>query len=353
VRDIISHRRGAAALVAASAIWGLWNSGYKYAVSGLPIAIVLAVMLLTAAAALWAVVLIRGRGRVTSRQLRQIALAGLLDPAISYAALGIGLTHVAATTSAMFDGTEACFVVAFAALIARRSPGIRAITGVLLSAAGIALLGATRSVVGLSVWDLLVLAGVASAALCNVLTDRVLDDDLDPLTVTAYQMGFAALCALPLLAWHWQARETIGCTAGPLSYWAVAIASGAALAAAFLLYNYAIAQVPVTTAGMILNTIPLFGVVAAICVLGERITWAQGAAAAVILIAFCLFEEGTVESDTVQAEPLQPEPVQAEPVQAEPALPDALEHAEPGISRTPVLGAAATSENLSLQPAEV
>jgi drug/metabolite transporter (DMT)-like permease len=184
---------------------------------------------------------------------------------------------------------------------------------VLLSAAGIALLGATRSVVGLSVWNLLVLAGVASAALCNVLTDRVLDDDLDPLTVTAYQMGFAALCALPLLGWHWQAGERIGRTAGPLSYWAVAIASGAALAAAFLLYNYAIAQVPVTTAGMILNTIPLFGVVAAICVLGERITWTQGVAAAVILIAFCLFEEGTVQPDT----------------------------------------AAATSENLSLQPAEV
>lgn len=159
MRDIIRHRRGAASLIAASAIWGLWNSGYKYAVSGLPITTVLAVMLLTATAALWAVVLIKGRGRVTSCQLRRIAVAGLLDPAISYA---IGV----------------------------------------LSAAGIALIGATRSVVWFSVWDLLVLAGVASAALCNVVTDRVLGDDLDPVTVTAYQMGFGALCVLPLAGWR-------------------------------------------------------------------------------------------------------------------------------------------------------
>ena len=40
---------------------------------------------------------------------------------------------------------------------------------------------------------------------------------------------------------------------------------------------------------MILNTLPVFGVAAAIAFLGERITWAQGAGAAVILLAFFLF----------------------------------------------------------------
>jgi len=42
---------------------------------------------------------------------------------------------------------------------------------------------------------------------------------------------------------------------------------------------------------MILNTIPVFGVIAAISILGERITWEQGVGSAVILIAFFLFEE--------------------------------------------------------------
>lgn len=88
---------------------------------------------------------------------------------------------------------------------------------------------------------------------------------------------------------------------------------------------------------MVLNTIPVFGVVAAICVLRERITWVQGVAAAVILIAFCFFEEGAEE----------PEPMPAESVQ-----PDTAELAEHVISRAPVLGATTTGENPGWRAAE-
>jgi drug/metabolite transporter (DMT)-like permease len=211
----------------------------------------------------------------------------------------------------MLDGTEACFVVAFAAIIARRSPGPRAVSGVLLSAAGVAVLGGTHSLLGIGPWNLVVLGGVACAGLCNVLTDRVLGDDVDPLTMTAHQMGFAALCTLPLLAWQAAAG---GVTGGPVARpadWAVAVASGIALAAGFLLYNYAIVRVPVTTAGMILNTLPVFGVAAAIAFLGERITWAQVAGAVVILIAFFLFEEGGDKAEETHAPRAQHSPVPA------------------------------------------
>jgi drug/metabolite transporter (DMT)-like permease len=218
---------------------------------------------------------------------------------------------VEATVSAMLDGTEACFVVAFCAVIARRSPGPRAVIGVLLSAAGVAVLGGTHSLLGIGLWDLVVLAGVACAGLCNVLTDRVLGDDVDPLTVTAHQMGFAALCTLPLLAWQWQSGGTIGGTAARPADWAVAVVSGIALAAGFLLYNYAIVRVPVTTAGMILNTLPVFGVAAAIAFLGERITGAQVAGAVVILIAFFLFEEGGDQAEDTRVPRAQPSPVPA------------------------------------------
>ncbi|HJZ09929.1 MAG TPA: DMT family transporter, partial [Trebonia sp.] len=96
--------------------------------------------------------------------------------------------------------------------------------------------------------------------------------------------------------------------------WAVAMASGIALAAGFLLYNYAIVRVPVTTAGMILNTLPVFGVAAAIAFLGERITWAQVAGAVVILIAFFLFEEtGDPAEDAHDARPVPRSPAPAIP----------------------------------------
>jgi drug/metabolite transporter (DMT)-like permease len=293
MRDIIRHKGGVLPLIAASVVFALWNTAYKYAVDTLPVAVALSVMLLAAAAALWAVTLVKGRQRLTKSQLRRIAIAGIIDPALGYAAIGVGLAHIDATVSAMLDGTEACFVVAFGAIVARRGPGSRAVLGVLLSAAGVAALGGTRSLLGIGPWELLVLAGVACAGLCNVLSERILGDDVDPLTMTACQMGFAALCTLPLLAWQWQAGEAIvAAPARPAAAWAVALACGVALAAGFLLYNYAIVRVPVTTAGMVLNTIPVFGVAAAIAILGERITWAQVAGAAVLLVAFLLFEEG-------------------------------------------------------------
>jgi drug/metabolite transporter (DMT)-like permease len=303
MRDIIRHKGGVLPLIAASVVFALWNTAYKYAVDTLPAAVALSVMLLAAAAALWAVTLVKGRQRLTRSQLKRIAVCGIIDPALSYAAIGVGLAHIDATVSAMLDGTEACFVVAFGAVVARRAPGSRAVLGVLLSAVGVAALGGTRSLLGFGPWELLVLAGVGCAGLCNVLSERVLGDDVDPLTMTACQLGFAALCTLPLLAWQWQAGEAIAAAPARPAAWAAALACGIALAAGFLLYNYAIVRVPVTTAGMVLNTIPVFGVAAAIALLGERVTWAQVAGAAVILVAFFLFAEGNAQAKAPRPAP--------------------------------------------------
>jgi drug/metabolite transporter (DMT)-like permease len=337
MRDIIRHRGGVVPLIAASVVFALWNTAYKYAVDGLPVMTVLSVMLLTSAAVLWAFTLVKGRRqRLTPGQLARIALAGVIDPALGYAAIGIGLSHIDATVSAMLDGTEACFVVAFGALIARRSPGSRAVLGVLLSAAGVAALGGTRSLLGTGPWELLVLAGVACAGFCNVLTERVLGDDVDPLPMTAYQMSFAALGTLPLLLWQSQAAGGIGGPVALPAAWIAAMACGIALAAGFGLYNYAIVRVPVTTAGMILNTLPVFGVAAAIAFLGERITWAQVVGAAVILIAFFLFEEGGEQAvDTPAMAPaLEPAPPPAPVPASASVLPPPAPHLGPKAAST-------------------
>ena len=98
MRDIIRHRGGVVPLVAASVVFALWNTAYKYAVDGLPVMTALAVMLLTAAAALWAVTLLKGRQRLTAGQLRRIAVAGMIDPALSYAAAPIRLSSSWALT---------------------------------------------------------------------------------------------------------------------------------------------------------------------------------------------------------------------------------------------------------------
>ena len=110
--------------------------------------------------------LVKGRQRLTRRQLRRIALAWARSTRpLSYAAIGVGvgLSHIDATVSAMLDGTEACFVVAFGALIARRAPGSRAVLGVLISAAGVTTPRRRALLLGIGPWGLLVLGGVACA----------------------------------------------------------------------------------------------------------------------------------------------------------------------------------------------
>jgi hypothetical protein len=93
MRDIIRHQGGVVPLIVASVVFALRNTAYKYAVSGLPVMTVLAVMLLTAAAALCGCAVARGRQRRTRGQLSRIAVVGMIDPAIGYAAIGLGLRH--------------------------------------------------------------------------------------------------------------------------------------------------------------------------------------------------------------------------------------------------------------------
>src|SRR6201995_5811635 len=115
MRGMIKLRGGVMPLIAAALVFALWNTAYKYAVDGLPVGTVLGVMLLVAAAVLGAFARFRGRLKLTRGQLRKIAVVGIIDPAAGYAAIGAGLSHIDATVSAMLDGTEACFVVAFGA----------------------------------------------------------------------------------------------------------------------------------------------------------------------------------------------------------------------------------------------
>jgi len=292
---VIRHRGGLLPLLIASIVWGVWNTADKYAVSGLPVVTVMALMLVTATAVLWTVLLVTGRERPRPGQLRRLALTGLFEPAIGYGAIGLGLVHVQATTASLMDGTEACFVVAFVALHRHRRPALRSVAGVALSAAGVAALGGVHVVFGLGPGDLLVLGGVAAAALSSVIASRVLED-LDAIVTTTGQFSFGLLFMIPLLAWQWAARGSLTTPATRPLDWAVAtVVCGGGLAVAFLLYNSAIARIPVTAAGVIINVSPLFGVAAAVGFLSERVSRWDVIGAVLILSGIFLFAEHDTE----------------------------------------------------------
>ncbi|MEV7357884.1 DMT family transporter [Kitasatospora sp. NPDC091276] len=290
--NAVRHPGGTLTLIGASAIWGLWTTAEKYSIRGLPVMTVLAVSLFTAAALPWAVLLYRGGHRRPSRdQLKRLALLGLFEPMVGYGAIGLGMARIDATQASILRGSEACFVVALAAVISRRAPTPRGVGGVVLGAVGVAALGGSHALLGLGVGDLLVLAGTFAAAAATIITGRVVRET-DPLVTTAYQFGFGLLFSLPLFVGQWVISGSLVTGGARPLHWIVAAGvCGGGLAGAFLMYNYAVTRTPVTTAGVLLNIIPVFGLAFAVALLGERIDVWQYVGAALILAGIFLFSE--------------------------------------------------------------
>jgi drug/metabolite transporter (DMT)-like permease len=118
--------------------------------------------------------------------------------------------------------------------------------------------------------SLLVAAGTLAAAGYVILARR-LAGSAPPLEVTRWQFAFAALLVAPVAAVDWATRGS-GLAAAGLEHWLAAVLAAAlGGAVAFLLYNVAIQRVRASTAGAALNLIPVFGLIAAVAVLGEHL----------------------------------------------------------------------------------
>lgn len=289
------RQAGLAPLLIAAVLWGVWTTGQKYALDGLSVVSLLALILAASTALLWTILLARGHRRPTGEQLRLLALLGLFEPMLGYGAIGLGLAYIDAAEAALLDGTEAVFIVALAAFLNRRMPTGRAVTGVVLAAAGVALLGGPRADLGLSAGSLLVLAGSLAAAIATMIAGRAVLV-LDPLAVTAYQFAFGLLFTLPLLAWQWGAgADALTGTVHPGHWLVAAVVCGFGLGVAYLLYNHAITRLSVSAAGIVLNIIPVFGVAAAIVFLKESVTVWQFIGAALIIGGIFLFTEDDLD----------------------------------------------------------
>lgn len=105
-----------AALVVAAASWGLASCGTKFGLRGFGPVTLLAVALVPATVGLWAWLLVRGPRGTRPGRGRMVAL-GVLEPALAYLAITVGLEHTSAANSVVIEGLESAFVVALAALV--------------------------------------------------------------------------------------------------------------------------------------------------------------------------------------------------------------------------------------------
>jgi drug/metabolite transporter (DMT)-like permease len=142
--------------------------------------------------------------------------------------------------------------------------------------------------------DGLVLLGSAAAAAYSVAARRIaVDDDADALTVTGVQLLTALALSMPLVVGGAVAGQShLG--DADTAHLLVAVATGIATSALpFLLFNAALRDVEVTAAALISNLIPVFGVVLAVVLIGERPGALQLAGGGLVLAAALAAERVT------------------------------------------------------------
>ena len=261
-------RSPTAALLVAAGLWGMAVTGTKYALGGFDPVTLLSVELMAGAGVLWAALLIRGYRRPGSWWLP--ALLGLLEPALAYLGDTFGLSLTSAVHGAVISGLESGLVVLLAAVLLRETITRPAIFAVVASLAGLAVLAGAGARDSTAAGDLLVAGGVLSASLYTIVAKRF-DDGSDALSLTAWQFTVATLVSLLVTTARWGAGA--GTVPAAPGFWLIAALVGVAgFGASFLLFNMVIVQVDAGRAAIVLNLIPVFGVVSAVIFLREGAT---------------------------------------------------------------------------------
>ena len=276
-------RPAVGALLLASMLWGGAITGTKYALGGFDPFVLLLVQIGAATAALWTLLLLRGLGSprkrsagprakpASKRSLKLAVVLGLLEPGIANLSETFGLSHTSAAEGALVTGLEAAFVVVLAAAVLGERITRTTALAVALAFIGLLVLQGGNPFGGYGLGDLYVALGVLSAATYTIVAKRFSDDE-DALALTTYQFTAATVLALLVAGERWLDGRAGLPTDVPAKYWCAAALVGVfGFAISFLLFNATIARVKAGAASIVLNCIPLFGVVSAVVFLGESL----------------------------------------------------------------------------------
>ena len=296
-------RRPVVALFVAAGLWGAAVSGTKYALGGFDPVTLLSVELLAGAGVLWAALLARGYRRPGSWWLP--ALLGLLEPALAYLGDTFGLSLTSAVHGAVISGLESGMVVLLAALLLRETVTRPAILAIVVALGGLAVLADAGAGVSTAAGDLLVAGGVLSASLYTIVAKRF-DDGSDALSLTAWQFAVATLVSLLVTITRWTTGSGARAMSAAPRFWLAAVLVGVGgFGVSFLLFNMVIAQVDAARTAVVLNLIPVFGVVSAVVFLREGMTGRDAFGAVLVgssVLYFAIADRRNTAARAIRAE---------------------------------------------------
>lgn len=276
------------ALAAAGRLWGTGFLFGKIAFEQMTVPENVALRFIFGSLAL-APALLKRQRRFSGRDFRLLVLAAIIGVPVQFLVQFKGLQWTTVSHASLMVGTLPMLLALSSVIFLRER--LRSIEWLALgvSVLGAMLIALSHSVSGHSprpsaAGDLLVLISLIAATAMILITKRLMAE-YDPLQVTA---SMIILGTLLLLAWveavvplrfHFSMRA-----------WIAVVAQGLlATAGAYLLWNWGLARVPASRAGIFLNMEPLVGAILGFLVLGESLGAGAFAGGAMIIASAVYF----------------------------------------------------------------
>ena len=233
---------------------------------------------------------LRPQNKIASEDRWRMALTALIVPGAYFLAETYGLKFSSASTISLLIATIPIFTALFAFLFLHEKIGLVQTFGILLSMIGVGIILGPNftEVTGKSIirfGHFLGLGAGVCAGLYMVLA-RNLMKRYDPLTLTLLQSLFAVLIFLPLAVWEqgggpW--KHLPFKVIGAVFYLAIFCS-----VLAFFLWNYGISRLEASRAAVFTNLVPVFTVLGAALLLGERIHLRQITGGALVIAGVML-----------------------------------------------------------------
>lgn len=220
------------------------------------------------------------------KDMKTIALSGLLGVTIYFAAENIGVKYTSASNASLIIASYPAITALFEFIIYHIKPGIKKLFGIALAFSGIAILTVSqgdnmnpKALIG----NIILIATGVVWTFYNF-TTRSVANKYSPVTISFYQMLFGTIFFIPLVFIENGSVGTLTLSGGLAIIY---LACGCSVAA-FLLYNFGLRKLSAATSISLMNLIPVFGLVFSALILHETISLRQIASGIAVILGVVL-----------------------------------------------------------------
>jgi drug/metabolite transporter (DMT)-like permease len=255
-----------AALVLACTIWGTAFLFGKLALQELTVSQLVLLRFGVGSLGLLPILALKG-ARLDKRDLPLLLLTGFLAVPVTFLLQFRGLELTTVARASLIIGAIPPLLALGSALLLGERPGRRAWLAIIASLLGVALIAGVPGAGGSWIGDGMVFLSTVVTVVWVILQKR-LSDKYGPMVATAYLFLFGTITLVPI-SLVWDGPPSLGLTA--TGWLAVLILGLLCSALAFVLWNWALKFVPVSTAGVYLNLEPFIGALLGMTILGESL----------------------------------------------------------------------------------